>query len=217
MESQANANEKGVIPLGCQGVQASQGGGETLPPDTCRAGFPTNGRAPASFAARGLAVSSGVRSGGWRLQWGAVRGLTVSSRVRSGGWPSPVGCGQRAGRLQWGAVRGLTVSSRGALVFGFPWSRPALWPSPASLLPFIRVRRTGGTASSTCRASSAGNSIPKRRRAQRMPGAPVFRVCGWGYLSLAPRVMESITASRLKLPGFWLGGNSLKLCSHSPT
>ena len=27
----------------------------------------------------------------------------------------------------------------------------------------------------------------------------------------------SITRSRLKLPGFWRGGNSLKLCSHCAT
>lgn len=37
------------------------------------------------------------------------------------------------------------------------------------------------------------------------------------YLSPAPLEMASMTRSRLKLPGFWRGGNSLKLCSHSPT
>jgi hypothetical protein len=36
------------------------------------------------------------------------------------------------------------------------------------------------------------------------------------YLSPAPLLMASITRSRLKLPGFWRGGNSRKLCSHSP-
>ena len=30
-------------------------------------------------------------------------------------------------------------------------------------------------------------------------------------------ITASITRSRLKLPGFWRGGNSLKLCSHWPT
>ena len=30
-------------------------------------------------------------------------------------------------------------------------------------------------------------------------------------------VSFSITWLRLKLPGFWRGGNSLKLCIHSPT
>ena len=44
-----------------------------------------------------------------------------------------------------------------------------------------------------------------------------------GFLSLAGATAwsrpspTSITRSRLKLPGFWRGGNSLKLCSHLPT
>ena len=37
------------------------------------------------------------------------------------------------------------------------------------------------------------------------------------YLSPAPFVTASITRSRLKLPGFWRGGNSRKLCSQLAT
>ena len=33
---------------------------------------------------------------------------------------------------------------------------------------------------------------------------------------MPPLVTTSITRLRLKLPGFWLGGNSRKLCSHCP-
>lgn len=39
----------------------------------------------------------------------------------------------------------------------------------------------------------------------------------WWYYCLAVDVTASMTRSRLKLPGFWRGGNSLKLCSHLPT
>ena len=34
---------------------------------------------------------------------------------------------------------------------------------------------------------------------------------------LEPAVTASMTRSRLKLPGFWRGGNSLRLWSHCPT
>ena len=37
------------------------------------------------------------------------------------------------------------------------------------------------------------------------------------YLSPPCLVTASITRSRLKLPGFWRGGNSRKLCSHCAT
>ena len=46
----------------------------------------------------------------------------------------------------------------------------------------------------------------------------------WGAAPAPPQraapgvaVTASMTRSRLKLPGFCRGGNSLKLCSHSPT
>jgi hypothetical protein len=36
-------------------------------------------------------------------------------------------------------------------------------------------------------------------------------------LYLPDRLTDSMTRSRLKLPGFWRGGNSRKLCSHCAT
>ena len=43
-------------------------------------------------------------------------------------------------------------------------------------------------------------------------------VCNCGFRYCAPGdVIFSITCLRLKLAGFWLGGNSLKVCKNSPT
>ncbi len=42
----------------------------------------------------------------------------------------------------------------------------------------------------------------------------VFSRTAWNYFGCVPAVTSSITWSRLKLPGFCRGGNSLKLCSH---
>ena len=60
--------------------------------------------------------------------------------------------------------------------------------------------------------------IAKRKEARKEQGP----VLDWGCRSvrhhlLEPAVTASITRSRLKLPGFWRGGNSRKLWSHCPT
>ena len=52
-------------------------------------------------------------------------------------------------------------------------------------------------------------------RPSRAPG--VLHFAGRIRYCLEPGVTASMTRSRLKLPGFWRGGNSLKLCSHRPT
>ena len=59
---------------------------------------------------------------------------------------------------------------------------------------------------------------PKKPDVHRTPGLSLrtFRFCS-DYLSAAASMTVSITRSRLKLPGFWRGGNSLKLSSHWPT
>ena len=49
-------------------------------------------------------------------------------------------------------------------------------------------------------------------------GNPVERLAGAAqFLPPAPCMILSIASPRLKEPGFWRGGNSLKLCSHCPT
>ncbi len=77
-----------------------------------------------------------------------------------------------------------------------------------------RVLRARGLAASAARRDDRRRG-QRRRDEQRDGRAPTHRrrpahcPCG--------RVTASITRSRLKLPGFWRGGNSRKLCSQRPT
>jgi hypothetical protein len=57
--------------------------------------------------------------------------------------------------------------------------------------------------------------FPKREKGRAcLPAGAALQTV---YCFPALLVTASITRSRLKLPGFWRGGNSLKLCSHWPT
>lgn len=71
-------------------------------------------------------------------------------------------------------------------------------------------------AAEICWKASRVVMVPVEKR----KAAPAWNGCGLGNSGsycLEPDMTASITRSRLKLPGFWRGGNSLKLWSHLPT
>ena len=74
-----------------------------------------------------------------------------------------------------------------------------------STLPLRGSRARGAR----CHGKTTRATVARRPR-------PNHQKTGAGYCALFA-VRLSITASMLKLPGFWRGGNSLKLCSHCPT
>ena len=83
-------------------------------------------------------------------------------------------------------------------------------------------RRRRGESRRTARAAAtqAESICDSWLDVQQMAAAPcsaAVRACVSLYRASAPLVIASITWSRLKLAGFWRGGNSLKLCSHWPT
>jgi hypothetical protein len=68
----------------------------------------------------------------------------------------------------------------------------------------------GPSARGVCTRPAGLLSVASGRPRERV----TFR-CAFDYCCTF--VTASITRSRLKLPGFWRGGNSRKLCSHCAT